>query len=493
MRQNLLILLPVILPIIAGILILSVKSIRNNRKLMLGTSLAVLITALALCTAISFKPDGGLTLWQLTDTITLSFYVDNVSRLFSLLTCFVWLTAGIFSVEYMKHQQDEFRFFGFYLIVLGILIGLDYSANMVTFYIFYELMTLASLPLVLHELTKEAVMAGLKYLYYSISGAFLALFGIFVTAYYAPTLTFTPGGVLDAEIVSQNSGLLLTVVFLMIVGFGTKAGMFPMHGWLPTAHPVAPAPASAVLSGLITKAGVLGTLRVVFYLVGPDFIRGTWVQTAWMLLTLLTIFMGSMLAYKEPVIKKRLAYSTVSQVSYVMFGLSLLNPLGLVGALTHVVFHSLVKNTLFLAAGTIVYKTGLKKVSELRGIGKQMPIVIWCFTLVSVTLVGIPPTSGFISKWYLSTGALASGTGVFSWLGPAVLLISALLTAAYLLPVSVHGFFPGADYDYTNFKKLEPSLWMLIPMLLMTAGAVLLGMFPTALIQFIETIAAAIL
>ena len=191
--------------------------------------------------------------------------------------------------------------------------------------------------------------------------------------------------------------------------------------------------------------------------------------------------------------KKRLAYSTVSQVSYMMFGLSLLTPLGMVGALSHVVFHSLVKNTLFLGAGAIIYKTGLKKVSELRGIGKQMPITIWCFTLVSLTLVGIPPTSGFVSKWYLATGALAADVGAFSWIGPVVLLISALLTAGYLLPVTIHGFFPGADYDYGNVKELEPSLWMLVPMLLMTAGAVAFGMFPAPLIHFIETIASAVM
>ncbi len=493
MRQNFLLLLPVLLPIVAGILVLSIKSIRGNRKQMLGISLAVLLVNLAVCTAIAFQPDSRLTLWQLTDTITIALHVDNVSRLFSLLTCFVWLMAGMFSVEYMKHERDEFRFFGFYLIVLGVLIGLDYAANLVTFYVFYEMMTLTSLPLVLHELTKEAVMAGLKYLYYSIAGAFLALFGIFVIAHYADTLTFTPGGVLNGTALAGHEGLMLVVVLCMIVGFGTKAGMFPMHGWLPTAHPVAPAPASAVLSGLITKAGILGIVRVVFYMVGPDLIRGTWVQTVWMVLALLTVFMGSMLAYKEPVMKKRLAYSTVSQVSYMMFGLSLLTPLGLVGALSHVVFHSLVKNTLFLGAGAIIYKTGLKKVSELRGIGKQMPITIWCFTLVSITLVGIPPTSGFVSKWYLATGALAADVGAFSWIGPAVLLISALLTAGYLLPVTIHGFFPGADYDYGNAKKLEPSLWMLVPMLLMTAGAVVFGMFPAPLIHFIETIAAAVM
>lgn len=493
MRQNLLLLIPVLLPIVAGVLVLTVKRIRGERKLMFSISLAALLAVLAVCTAIAFQPDGGLDLWQLTDTITIAFHVDNVSRLFSLLTCFVWLMAGMFSVEYMKHERDEFRFFGFYLIVLGVLIGLDYAANLVTFYVFYEMMTLTSLPLVLHELTKEAVMAGLKYLYYSVAGAFLALFGIFVIAHYATTLTFTPGGVLDGTALAGHEGLLLVVVFCMIVGFGTKAGMFPMHGWLPTAHPVAPAPASAVLSGLITKAGILGIVRVIFFMVGPDLIRGTWVQTAWMVLALLTVFMGSMLAYKEPVMKKRLAYSTVSQVSYMMFGLSLLTPLGMVGALSHVVFHSLVKNTLFLGAGAIIYKTGLKKVSELRGIGKQMPITIWCFTLVSLTLVGIPPTSGFVSKWYLATGALAADVGAFSWIGPVVLLISALLTAGYLLPVTIHGFFPGADYDYGNVKKLEPSLWMLVPMLLMTAGAVVFGMFPAPLIHFIETIASAVM
>lgn len=532
MIQNFMLLLPVILPILAGTLVLSIKHIRTNRKLMLGITLSVLLFNMTICVSIAFGTDTGLTLWDLTDTITITFQVDHVGRLFSPLTCLIWLT-GIFSVEYMKHGDGEFRFFGFFLIVLGVLIGLDYSANLVTFYIFYELMTLTSLPLVLHELTKEAVMAGLKYLYYSIAGAFLALFGVFVVAHYAPTLTFTAGGVLSMDIIANHYGLLLPVVFLMILGFGTKAGMFPMHGWLPTAHSVAPAPASAVLSGLITKAGVLGIVRIVFYITGPDLIRGTWVQTVWMILTLLTVFMGSMLAYREPVLKKRLAYSTGSQVSYMLFGLSLLHPLGLVGALSHVVFHSLIKNALFLGSGAVIFKTGIKRVSQLIGIGKQMPVTIWCFTLVSLALVGIPPASGFVSKWYLAAGALAADVGVFSWFGPVVLLVSALLTAGYLLPVTIHGFFPGADYHYgiikspasgtltpepgspgnhissarsvpspegslqdegsCKVKKLEPSLWMLVPMLLLTAGAILLGMFPRPLIHYIETIAASVM
>ena len=284
--------------------------------------------------------------------------------------------------------------------------------------------------------------------------------------------------------------MTLFVVLLMIIGFGTKAGMFPMHGWLPTAHPVAPAPASAVLSGIITKSGVLAIIRIIFYTVGPELVRGTWVQYTWMTLALLTVFMGSMMAYKEKLLKKRLAYSTVSQVAYILFGLSVLNESGMMGALSHFVFHSVVKNGLFLAAGAVIYKTGRKTVGELGGIGKEMPVTMWCFTLASITLVGIPPTSGFISKWYLAMGSLRAGTGFFTWLGPVILLLSAMLTAGYLLPVSIKAFFPGSDYDYEALQKKEPNLLMTIPMVLYAAAALLLGMFPGAFMGFLQNLAA---
>jgi len=279
----------------------------------------------------------------------------------------------------------------------------------------------------------------------------------------------------------------------MILGFGVKAGMFPLHAWLPTAHPVAPAPASAVMSGIIVKMGILGMIRVVFYLIGADFIRGTWVQNVWMILSLLTVFMGSMLAYREKVMKKRLAYSTVSQASYILFGLSLLQPVAMTGALLHVVFHAVIKSCLFLSAGAIIYKTHKTNVEELRGIGKEMPVAIWCYTFASAALIGIPPASGFISKWYLATGSLASGIEVFSWLGPVVLLTSALLTAGYLLPITVNGFLPGADYDYAGLEKKEPCLTMLLPLLILAALAVLLGIFPNPLADYIAALVEAVL
>ena len=497
MKGQLILLLPILLPVLGGMLLLTGKRFGTERKLRTAVLLAVLGGELpALFSALSCGE--RLVLWQLTDIIDITFYADSVSRLFAVLTVSVWLLVGIYAVSYMAHEEEESRFFGFYLIVEGVLIGLDFSANLITMYVFYELMTLTSLPLVLHERTKEAVMAGLKYLFYSVAGAFLALFGIFFLAGTAPTLTFTPGGVLSGVSLAGKEGLLRISVLCMLIGFGTKAGMFPLHGWLPTAHPAAPAPASAVLSGVITKSGVLAIIRVVFFLVGPELIRGTWVQNTWICLSLLTVFMGSMLAYREPVLKKRLAYSTVSQVSYMLFGLSLLEPTAFVGALSHVVFHSLIKNGLFLMAGAVIVTTGWTRLEQMRGLGRVMPKVLACDTVLSLALVGIPPACGFISKWYLACGALASDCGLWSWLGPVVLLISALLTAGYLLPLVIHGFFPGQDFDKEELEARglvgkEPSSWMLLPIGILTAASLFFGCFPGRLIAMLETIAASVL
>lgn len=509
MEGNIKLLLPVLVPMVMGVLVLSVKGLRQNRRMLTGIVTGTLAAGCIL-TFLALYEGGELAVWRLTSSITIGLSVDGVSRLFAALTCVVWLLAGIYSVSYMAHEKDEFRFFGFYLIVLGVLIGLDFSANLVTLYVFFEMMTLTSLPLVLHEMTREAVMAGLKYLFYSIAGAFLALFGIFFLAGTAVTLTFTPGGVAFKDTLAGNEGMLLVSVCCVLLGFGTKAGMFPMHGWLPTAHPVAPAPASAVLSGLITKAGVLAILRVTYFIVGTQRLRGTWVQDVWMFLSLSTVFMGSMLAYMEPVLKKRLAYSTVSQVSYILFGLGLMVPAGVVGALAHVVFHSLIKNALFLAAGAIIVQTGYTRVKDMRGLGRVMPVMLGCYTVASLALIGIPPASGFVSKWYLASGALSSGMAGWSVAGPVVLLVSALLTAGYLLPLTVNGYFPGEEPGVERAEDGmhpgmengmhpemenggEPPWLMLLPMLVLTAGALLFGCFPGPLLSALESIAIAVL
>lgn len=492
------ILLPIVLPALAGILLL-LDSFREHRSgktpsekalkgLHLYTGIVLVFTAV-LALAAAWTGERSVTLFTLLDEIPVYFRIDGISRLFVTIVSIVWLAAGFYAFSYMKHEGEEKRYFGFYLLLYGVLVALDFSGNLITMYLFYELMTLVSMPLVLHNGTKEAIMAALKYLFYSMCGAYCGLFGIFFLYRYCDTLTFTPGGTLQAAAAQGHTGILLLAVFLMLIGFGAKAGMFPLHAWLPAAHPVAPSPASASLSGIIVKAGVLATIRVVYYVVGPAFIRGTWVQYSWMTLTLVTVFMGSMLAYREPVFKKRLAYSTVSQISYILFGLSLLTPTAMAGALLHTVAHAFIKCGLFLTAGVFLYQFGYTRVDQLEGLGKKMPKTFWCYTFFALALVGIPPTNGFISKWYLAEGSLASGIPVFSWLGPVVLLISALLTAGYLLPITMKGFFTAGQTAGEKEAKTEPPFWMLLALVVLAVLVVLTGIFPNPLIHYVSDLA----
>ena len=477
----------VFFPAFLGIFLLFVPEFSARNRLLIITGAGFIITGIL----IFFSLGSGKTavkLLSLGEKLEIVFRLDDMGRIFTVIVTVIWIATGFYSFAYMKHEKEEKRYFGFYFMTFGALAALTFAGNIVTYYLFYELMTLLSMPLVLHIKTKEAIMGGLKYLCYSLCGAYMVLMGLFFLSRYAITLNFTAEGVLNRELAAGNEKVLLIIVFFMILGFGVKAGMFPLHAWLPAAHPVAPAPASAVLSGLIVKAGVLGMIRTVYFLFGADFIRGTWVQTAWISLTLITIFMGSMLAYREKEMKKRLAYSTVSQVSYILFGLALLNPQAMTGALLHTVFHAFIKSALFLSVGAIIYQTGKTNVDDMRGIGKEMPVTIWSYTFASLALIGIPPASGFISKWHLAEGALSSGTGIFTWLGPVVLLVSALLTAGYLLPVTIRGFLPGADFDYTGLRRKEPNLYMIIPLLVFAALSILLGVFPSPLIEYIKAI-----
>ncbi len=521
-----LLLIPIIGPVLAGAFLLAASFAEHRRTPAAGGGAAergsvsgqgrkgrpkalsvIVMTVLSVSAggALFFAWSGerSLTLFSLVDTIPVFFRVDGVSRFFVTLVSVVWMLAGMYSLVYMEREGEQKRFFGFYLMLYGVLVGLDFSGNLVTMYLFYELMTIVSFPLVLHNGTKEAVMASLKYLFYSLCGAYGGLFGIYILYRYCDSLVFTAGGTLG-DGAAGHEGILLIAVFAMLIGFGAKAGMFPLHAWLPAAHPVAPSPASAVLSGVIVKSGVLAVIRVVYQIAGPELIRGTWVQYAWMSLTLLTVFMGSLLAFREKVFKKRLAYSTVSQVSYILFGLSLLSPMGAGGALLHTAGHGVIKTGLFLTAGVFLYECGYTRVEQLGGLGKKMPVTLWCYTVLSLGLVGIPPTVGFLSKWYLAQGALSLGKmfgpgssgggfvvqdiGIFSWLGPAVLLVSALLTAGYLLPVSLRGFFPGEGGEEPGQRRKEPSLCMLFPLIALAGLTLLLGLWPQPLVSLVNQV-----
>lgn len=428
-------------------------------------------------------------LFSITEELSVKFALDLPGVSFLCLVLLMWSVVGVYALRYKDHQENNKRFFAFYMLTLIMIVGLSLAANYMTMYLFYEMMTLFSVPLVLHSGTREAVAAAKKYLFYSIFGATLGLLGFFFVNVYGETLMFIPGGVLDLTKISGSENTLLVVAFLTVVGFGSKAGLFPLHSWLPAAHPVAPAPASALLSGIITKAGVLCIFRVIYYVFGIEFLRGTWVQMAWIVLALVTVFLGSMMAYNENTLKVRLAYSTVSQVSYVLVGLFFMNKVAFVGALLHIVYHAVIKTALFLSAGNIIYATQKENVDELKGIGKHMPLTMSCFTILSLGLIGIPPFAGFLSKWKLAQGSLLSGVYPYAWVAPVILLISALLTAGYLLPVVISGFFPGKDFEISKESIKEAPLTMDVILVLLTTLALFLGLFGQPLLLHVREIA----
>ena len=467
-----LMLLAILIPVVGAVFVFRTEDAAKRRRLC-----AASIVSAWLCATLAIIPDGSdITLLRLSDTLSLRFVFDGLSLFFVNLVGFIWFFVEFHAFGYMKHEGKEPQFFGFFLLTYAALIGLASAKNAVTLYMFFELMTLYSMPLVLHNGSEQSRRASFAYLGYSTLGASLALLGFFLLAAQGNDLTFLAKG---GQLVGDEK-TLLAAAFLIILGFGAKAGMGPLQMWLTEAHPVAPSPASAVLSGLITKGGVLAIIRCSFQLFGAEMLRGTWVQTAILVLSIITIFTGSMLALREKLLKKRMAYSTISNVSYVLFGLFVLDEagMGVVGAFLQILFHALAKDALFLCAGSIIFATGKTRVDELKGIGRRMPVTMWCFAIASLSLIGIPPMGGFIAKYCLAMGALATSS-TLATVGVVTLMVSALLTAFYLLPIVSAAFFPGRDFDAGERCEVEKT--MLVPPLVFAGLTVLLGMFPRAL------------
>ncbi|MBE6888152.1 MAG: proton-conducting membrane transporter [Ruminococcaceae bacterium] len=483
-----LILFTVALPVLLGLVIpLSKMRDRDRVHLHARVSLSAIAIVTVLNNIINFGK--GCTALILPMGLSLSFYVDWFSVMFSVLFTTIWCLVGFYAKEYLKHEGLDNRFMCFYLIALGCLNGVAYAHNPFTFYTAFEAMTLTSFALVLHSQTKESIAAAKQYIYYSIFGALSGLIGIM--AFYGSDLvkvkSFVPGGSLVQEL-GGRMPLVLVVVFISIIGFSCKAGMFPMHAWLPVAHPEAPAPASAVLSGLIAKTGVFAIIRIIYYVVGPQTIRGTWVHQVLLVLAIITIFMGSMMAYKEKVLKRRLAYSSVSQISYALFGVFMLNRVGMTGAILQIIFHAFAKTSLFLCAGSIIYKTHKTKVSQLAGLGKAMPVTFALFTIAAMSLVGVPLTGGFESKYYLALSALNGTFDVLEFTGFIVIMISALLTGGYLFSISAKALFTKADEEIC--EKCETGKTMYVPIAILVSVILVFGIWPVPIRFLVENLIA---
>ena len=484
-------LIPILLPVLAGALLPLMKlTSRKTRSVYVET--ATIINSVVLFALILSGKDWACAALRLTESLTITLDMDGLSRVFCALIAFLWPIASLYAFEYMAHEGGENRFFAFYLMSYGVTAGVALSGNLFTMYAFYELLTLATLPLVTHKLDAKSIHAGRRYLYYSISGAALAFIAlIFIMTYgIGSGAAFQLGGVLDMAKVGENTDLLLAVFVLAFIGFGAKAAVFPMHAWLPVVS-VAPTPVTALLHAVaVVKSGAFAIIRIIYYSFGADFLHGTWAQAVVVILAAFTIVYGSMMAVREQHFKRRLAYSTVSNLSYIVFGATLMTPAGMTGALTHLLYHGIMKITLFFCAGAILVRTEQEYVQDLRGFNKVMPGTVRTFTIAALALVGVPPLIGFTSKWNLATAGVADGQW-FSWLGVAALIISAVLTAIYLFTVMIPAYTvaPNKHVEHMADGKRDPGLCMKIPFVVLTAAIIVLSFCSVPLVEWLSGIA----
>ena len=475
-------LIAVLLPIVGGCLI-PLLPLNKRSWLAIYTEFIVITTSVLVFLIIVNRPDSGFVVFDLTKELSITLKLDETGSVFATLVAFLWPFATLYAVEYMRHETHEKTFFGFYTMTYGVTLGIAMAGNIVTLYLFYEMLTIVTLPLVMHTLTKEAIKASRTYIYYSLGGAAFAFIGMVYILKYGSTADFVAGGVLDMAKIGDGTDLMLLVYVICFCGFSVKAAMFPFSAWLPKAG-VAPTPVTALLHAVaVVKAGAFAIIRVTNFSFGTETLKGTWAQNFLMVLVIFTIVYGCSRGLKEPHFKRRLAWSTVSNLSYILFGVITMSPMGLLGAFAHMICHALMKITAFFCAGSVIYKTGRNYVYELDGFGRKMPKTFFAFTISGLALMGVPGLCGFVSKWDLAKGAVTNNT-VLSFVGVAALLVSSLLTAIYMLSVVVRAYFPGKDFDYSTISDVKDPNWMMtLPLILFVVVMFVIGLNPFLLMS----------
>ena len=356
-------------------------------------------------------------------------HADALSLMFVNLSAVLWLATTVYAIAYLERSPNRSRFFGFFCLCVTATVGLAMAGNLLTFLVFYEMLTLTTYPLVVHRGTEAARRAGRSYLAHTLAGGMLLLAGTAWLYAEAGSLDFTRRGFLAGLPIDPR--VLVAIFVLLIAGVGVKSALVPLHGWLPRAM-VAPAPVSALLHAVaVVKAGAFGIVRIVYDVYGIEFAAGLGVTLPLAVLAAITILYGSLRALFQDDIKRRLAFSTISQISYITLGIAIAGPVATIGGLLHLVHQGFMKITLFFCAGNLAETLGVHQVTELDGTGRRLPVTMAAFTIAALGMIGLPPTAGFISKWYLGIGALQADHG---WV-IAVLIGSALLNAAYFLPL----------------------------------------------------------
>ena len=453
--------------------------ILSDRQPNLRESWTILIAVVKLSIVASLLP-GVLqgesylfTIAQVLPGLPIKLRVDSFGILFALVSSFLWIITSAYSIGYMRglEEHSQTRYYCFFALSLSATIGVAFSANLLTMYLFYEMLSFATYPLVAHHQDMEARSSGRKYLLFIVGCSIGFVLPAMLTVYHMTgTLEFTRQGVFSGTVHPTTISVLL---LLCLFGFA-KAGIMPFHTWLPAAM-VAPTPVSALLHAVaVVKVGAFCILRTVTGIFGTDLLSSLGLDTFLCLIAGFTIIAASLIALNQDELKRRLAYSTIGQLSYIVLGAVLLTPQGLTGGMLHIAMHAFGKITLFFCAGAIFVATGIKNISEMTGLGRRMPVTLICFLIGSLSVIGLPPGGGFISKWYLVLGTLQSK----NYLMLTVLLSSSMLNAAYFLPIVYKAFFCSPETARFENKIQEAPAWCLVPLVITATGSIGLFFLP---------------
>ena len=423
-----------------------------------------------------------IVLLSILPNLKIAFHVEPLGLIFALLASGLWVFTHVYAIGYMRknNEKNHSRFFACFSLAIGCVIGIAFSSNMFTLFFFYEALTLTTYPLVAHKGSKDAIRGARTYFGILIGTSIgFQLTAIIWTFLMADTLDFSRGGILNGHI---DGFLAIILMFLYIFGIG-KAAIMPFHRWLPAAM-VAPTPVSALLHAVaVVKAGVFTVVKVSIYIFGLDFLQNSGASYWIMWLAAFTIIIASVIALTKDNLKARLAYSTISQLSYIILGASLATSIGILGASTHIIMHAMGKITLFMCAGSIYVATQKTNISEMKGLGRVMPITFGAFLLGSLSIIGLPPFGGSWSKWLLLSGALDFD----QWFMVIILIMSSILNVAYLMPLVAKGFFL-SDNNHLNNKYSESTVFIWLPPALTGLGCIILFFIAGHIVEFLKPI-----
>ena len=475
MRAEELLILAVFTPGIASIFILLLRKHPNLREAVTIAASIISFLSIFLLSKEVLKNPVEVSLFSIAPGIDFSFKADAFGTIFAVTSSSLWILVSIYSIGYMRalREHAQTRFFFSFAVALFSAFGIAFSKNLITFYVFYELLTISTYPLVAHEESKEAISAGRRYLAYLLPSGGALLAASVITYWLTGTTDFKAGGILFGD-----EFALKALFILFLLGF-VKAAYMPLHSWLPTAM-VAPAPVSALLHAVaVVKAGVFGVMRVVYYIYGVELMSELNLGAILAIVAGFTMIVANLLAIGEDNLKRRIAYSTINQLSFIMLGAAMLNPSAFIGAAMHIPFHGYMKITLFLCAGAIAVISGKDKVSELDGLGKSLPLTFAAFTVGAIGMSGIPPAAGFISKWYIAFGTINAD----NLLALATILFASLLDAVYFLPIVRNAFFRGGSLNFKEFDHIY-YIYMIVPLTVTAIFSIVLFLNPDTLNVF---------